>query len=91
MVWPGTQAALKLAGLDGVLPYPVTQNRRSADGTPYTGVIVQYEGDGLADPHAIYRQLGAVKHQYGCFFETFLATGVAVVPAPAAQEAPCPR
>jgi hypothetical protein len=40
---------------------------------------------------AIYRQLDAVKHQYGCFLETFLATGHAVVPAPAELGTPCAR
>ena len=28
--------------------------------------------DGLLQYHAIYRQLDAVKHQYGCFLESFL-------------------
>jgi hypothetical protein len=77
VVWPSMQQALRLASLDGLLPWPARQS-----------VVVQYAGDGIEDPHAIYRQLDAVKHQYGCFFETFLATGTAVVPAPAA---PCSR
>jgi hypothetical protein len=51
-------------------------------------VVVQYEGDGIYDPHAIYGQLDAVKHQYGCFLETALA-GQALVPAPAALGSPC--
>ena len=85
-VWPTMQPALQLAGLSGLLQYPVKMNR----GT-YTGVVVQYEGDGIEDPHAIYRQLDAVKYQYGCFFESFLATGTAVVPAPAALGTPCPQ
>src|SRR5204863_93719 len=71
--WSSMQDALKLASLDGLLQYPVKQNRLSQDGTPYTGVVVQYQGDGIEDPHAIYRQLDAVKYQYGCFLETFLA------------------
>ena len=79
--WPSMQDALKLEGLDGLLAYPVRDQN----------VVVQYQGDGIEDPHAIYRQLDAVKHQYGCFLETFLATGHPVVPAPAALGTPCAR
>jgi hypothetical protein len=53
-------------------------------------VVVQYEGDGIYDPHGIYAQLDEVKYQYGCFFETFLARGVATVPAPAPLGTACP-
>ncbi len=88
-VWPSMQDALKLGGLDGLLSYPVKNNRASADGTPYTGVVVQYEGDGIEDPHAIYRQLPEVKHQYACFLSSFLSTGTAVVSAPGPMGAPC--
>ena len=45
-----------------------------------TGVVAQYAGDGLQDPHVIFAQLPSVKNQYRCFFSTFLATGIAVVP-----------
>ncbi|RLB60109.1 MAG: hypothetical protein DRI90_14465 [Deltaproteobacteria bacterium] len=89
VIWPSMQEALALAGLDGLLSYPVENNLESQSGTPFTGVVVQYEGDGIYDPHAIYGQLDAVKHQYGCFFETFRDTGTAVVPAPAALGTPC--
>jgi hypothetical protein len=82
IVWPSMQDALRLAGSDGIVPYPVTLTQNS-------GVVVQYEGDGIYDPHAIYSQLDAVKYQYGCFFETFLAHGVATVPAPADYSIPC--
>jgi len=81
IVWPTMQDALGLAGLQGVEPYPVRGGN----------VVVQYQGDGIEDPHAIYRQLDAVKHQYGCFLETFLDTGSAVVPAPSPLGTPCAR
>jgi hypothetical protein len=90
IVWPTMQASLALGGLDGILPYPVTQNRTGEGGHAYTGVVVQYEGDGIDDPHQIYRQLPAVKYQYRCFVESWLTTGIASVPAPAAQDADCP-
>lgn len=90
-VWPSMQQALKLAGLEGVLGYPVKNNRTSADGKPYTGALFQYEGDGVYDPHALYTQRDEVKYQYGCFLSTFLATGVATVPAPAPLGTPCPQ
>jgi hypothetical protein len=88
-VWPTMQDALKLDALDGLLAYPVRNNRLSADGTAYTGVVVQWQADGIESGHAIYRQLPEVKHQYGCFLSSFLATGTAVLSAPAPMEAAC--
>jgi hypothetical protein len=90
IIWPSMQDALALDGRSGILPYPVMQNRTSLSGSKFTGVVVQYEGDGFSDPHSIYAQLDAVKFQYGCFLKTFMATGIAVVPAPAALGTPCP-
>jgi hypothetical protein len=78
-VWPTMQDALALGALDGIEPYPAAG-----------GVAVQYEGDGIYDPHAIYTQLDAVKYQYGCFFASFLQAGHATVPAPAPLGTPCP-
>jgi hypothetical protein len=89
IVWPEMQEALALAGLDGLVSYPVADNVMSETGAPFTGVVVQYEGDGLYDPHAIYTQLDAVKHQYGCFLATHFATGTARVLAPGAETDPC--
>ena len=90
-VWPSLQETLKLAGLDGIAPYPVKDNRMSEDGRPYTGAVVAYSSDGEADPHSIAFQLDALKYQYGCFFRTALETGKGVVPAPAAFGVECPR
>ena len=91
VVWPTMQDALGLEGLDGILDYPVANDRTSEAGGDYTGVVVQYAGDGQHDSHSIFSQLDAVKYQYGCFFETLLATGTATVPAPAPLGTPCPR
>jgi len=88
-VWTTMQDALKLAGLDGLRPYPLSANLKSESGTPYTGAILQYEGDGVYDPHALYTQLDAVQYQYGCFYETFLKTGTPSILAPRALGAPC--
>lgn len=90
-VWSTMQSALALDGLDGILGYPVSDNRQSESGSRYTGVVVQYKSDGIADGHAIYSQLDAVKYQYGCFFSSFLKSGKATVPAPAALGASCPQ
>ena len=90
VIWPTMQDALKLAGLDGVISYPVSQDLTSEDGTKYTGAVMQYAGDGIYDPHALYTQLDAVQYQYGCFLETFFAKGVATIPAPAPLGTPCP-
>jgi hypothetical protein len=88
-VWPTMQQALALEGLSGMLPYPVKNDLTSATGAKYTGAVVQYMGDGVYDPHAIYSQLDAVKYQYGCFFQSFLQTGSATVSAPADYAVPC--
>ena len=85
VVWPSLQDALEIDGLDGVLPYPVKGNR---GGT--TRVAVQFEGDGILDPHYIYQQLDAVKHQYACFLATYVRDGVPTVPAPGSVLDPCP-
>ena len=88
-VWERAQAVLSLAGLEGIEDYPVRENMQAADGSAYTSVFVQYEGDGILDSHNIFQQLDEVKHQYGCFLETHVRDGVALVPAPAALGAPC--
>ncbi len=78
-VWPGTQAALALDGSAGLRDYPLRANRAS---TATTSVVVQYADDGIVDAHQIYRQLDAVKAQYGCFLATYIATGIPTVVAP---------
>ncbi|MSP25989.1 MAG: hypothetical protein EXR75_12680 [Myxococcales bacterium] len=90
VVWPSMQDALALDNKQGLADYPVSNNAEAASGTAYTGVVVQYEGDGIYDPHAIFAQLDAVKYQYGCFFKTLANSGIAVVPAPAALGTECP-
>lgn len=90
IVWPSMQDALALDGLDGVIGYPVVNNRISETGEPYTGVVVQYRSDGIADGHAIYSQLEEVKYQYGCFLSSFLRTGKATVPGPGRLGEACP-
>jgi hypothetical protein len=91
VLWPSMQDALALEDRAGVLAYPVEDNLVSASGDPYTGVVVQYAGDGIYDAHAIFAQLPAVKFQYGCFFETMAKTGVASVLAPGLPGTPCLR
>ena len=85
--WPSMQDALALEGLDGLIPFPVEDNLKSADGTAYTGVVVQWApkalpGEAKADGHAIYSHRDDVKYQYGCFADSFLKTGHAKVPPP---------
>ena len=82
VLWPDMQTSLALKGLDGVVEYPVANNVLSENGTPYTGVVVQYAGDGIADAHMIFSQLGAVKFQYANFFDSFIDSGIAVVSKP---------
>jgi hypothetical protein len=84
VVWTALQDALELDGLGGVLAYPVRGNRGGR-----TGVVVQFEGDGIVDSHYIYRQLDEVKHQYGCFLAGYAAGEVPAVVAPAPLGAAC--
>jgi len=89
-VWPTTQQALALVDRDGLQALPVTDNAVSLDGTAYTGAVVQHEPDGFSDPHNIFVQLEAVRHQYGCFFRTFLDDGRAtIVVGGDSFDAPC--
>lgn len=89
-VWPSMQQALALDNRAGLLPYPIRDNNMSPGGEAYTGAVIQYPGDGVYDPHAIYSQRDEVKYQYGCFFESFVKTGKATIPAPAPLGTPCP-
>ena len=89
-VWPEMQESLALANRGGILEYPISNNATSDNGDSYTGVVVQYAPDEIRNGHYIYAQLDEVKYQYGCFLATFLATGVATIPAPAPLGTPCP-
>tara|TARA_R110002096_G_scaffold44526_13_gene120485 strand:- start:58890 stop:60917 length:2028 start_codon:yes stop_codon:yes gene_type:complete len=89
-IWTSMQENLTLIGKEGFVEYPVAGNLVSTNGEAFTGVVVQYEGDGIYDPHAIYGQLDEVKYQYGCFLETFVERGVATLPAPADLGTACP-
>lgn len=89
--WSSMQTSLGVIGLDGIIPYPVNNNLTSTNGQNYTGVVVQYEGDEIADPHGIFAQLDEVKYQYGCFFKTAIIGSKATVPAPAPLGTPCPQ
>lgn len=88
-VWPGMQAHLALVGGEGLLTYPVVDNVLSRNGETVTGAVVQYAGDGFSDPHAIFTQLGEVRHQYGCFLEGMLDGEPAVLERGQADAADC--
>ena len=77
--WPEMQDSLALDGLAGVESYPVANNLISDDGRRYTGVVVQYQGDGIADPHTIFSQLDEVKFQYANFLRTLFDDDLAQV------------
>jgi hypothetical protein len=81
IVWPTMQPTLATAGLDGIVPYPIT--------TESPGTVVQYMGDGTHDPHYIALTLDAVKYQYACFHQSFQLTGMATLYAPQAIDSPC--
>ncbi|NEQ54518.1 MAG: hypothetical protein F6K11_31035 [Leptolyngbya sp. SIO3F4] len=88
-LWPEMQDSLALEGFDGILSYPVSQNLLSETGVPYTGVVVQYEGDGIADPHTIFSQRLDVKYQYSCFMKSFQQSDMGTVLSPRPVLPPC--
>ncbi len=90
-VWPGMREALAIVGDDAAAAYPASHNRESEEGISYTGVVVQYDNDGIQDGHYIYAQLDEVKYQYGCFLATLLNGGRGVVPEPAQLGTQCPQ
>ena len=89
MLWPEMQESLALDGLDGIMSYPIANNLMSATGVPYTGVVVQYQGDDIKNSHTIFSQSLNVKYQYGCFMESIQNQDVATVLAPRAFLPPC--
>jgi len=91
LVWGTMDATLALDGRSPLAGYPVTNNLTSLESSePYTGVVVQYEGDGFSDPHVIFVQLEAVKYQYLCFFDSMRRNGSATVPGPGTLADACP-
>ncbi len=84
-LWGSMQQALGSDELAGLATYPVKANR---DGK--TRVVIQFNGDGIIDPHYLYRQIEEVKHQYSCFLASYVRDGVPTVPAPGPLTAPCP-
>jgi hypothetical protein len=89
VAWQGLPDALALDGRGTLIPYPVTSNRTSEDGSKYTGVVVAKKVSGY-DPHHLYSHDDGVRHQIACFVASHFATGKATVVAPAALDAPCP-
>jgi hypothetical protein len=89
VVWDTMQTDLAIVGRDGLQEYPAGENGTSEGGEPYTGIVVQYVGDGIANPHTIFSQLDEVKYQYGCFFATYLESGKGTVLAPAPLGSGC--
>ncbi|MCB9597626.1 MAG: hypothetical protein H6719_33215 [Sandaracinaceae bacterium] len=88
IVWPSMQTSLAVGGLDGVIPYPVSNDLTSERGDTYTGVVVQSAGDGYSDPHNIFVQVPEIRYQWGCFLRSAI-DGAATVPAPALPGSPC--
>ncbi|MCH9685135.1 MAG: hypothetical protein K0V04_27100 [Deltaproteobacteria bacterium] len=87
-LWPQLHASLEAVGRGALASYPVQDNSTAVDGSTFTAVVVQYEGDGNINSHSIFAQLDEVKHQYGCLFETS-AAGVPTVPEPAPLGSAC--
>ena len=52
-------------------------------------VFAHYDRDGIFDPHALYSQLPAVKHQMRCFHGSFHRTKKPVIVAPGDTSAAC--
>lgn len=87
-LWTSMDEGLALAGLGTDVPYPVAGNRVT-DGAPWTGAVVQWAGDGLADSHGVFTQLPPLMQQYACFLRS-VADGAPVLATPGpTEDAPC--
>ena len=69
---------------------PVTEADKAGELAMRALIEQTYPGDGIIDAHYLYRQNPDVKHQYGCFLETYVRDGVPTVPGPGAITDPCP-
>lgn len=87
-VWPTMQPRLALAGLDGLISYPVLDNLTGAGAGAYTGAVIQSAGDGFSDGHNVFMQVPEVRQQWGCFLASAVA-GRARIAAPAAPGTAC--
>lgn len=87
---PDLARALALDDRGGLLAYDADGNGRSVAGQPYTGVVVQFDVDGILDSHHIFAQRDEVKYQYGCFVRSVLDGATGTVPRPAPLGEACP-
>ncbi|MCA9772519.1 MAG: hypothetical protein KC466_08920 [Myxococcales bacterium] len=77
VVEPSQIPTIALAGR-GVIAPPASLN--NAEGpAPVTAAYVQYAAEPGHDGHYVSFDQDAPKYQYGCFFETFAATGAPVI------------
>jgi hypothetical protein len=88
-VWASMQESLALSGLDGEDSYPVAANIETESGEPYTGVVVQFSGDGIQDPHNVAYQIDGSKYQWRCFVADYFAGRTPTVRAPVSLDAEC--
>ncbi|MCS6900427.1 MAG: hypothetical protein RMJ98_12260, partial [Myxococcales bacterium] len=77
------RSLLPLVGCSAVA-LPVGPTRGSA-----VALVTQHREDGIEDGHEVVFQTPGPKHQYRCFLRS-LTLGNPSVPAPAAEDAPCP-
>jgi len=90
VIEPEILTTQKLMGYDAPLKYPVGLNAKSDDGKKVTAAAVQYLPDTWTNEgHNVDYNLTETKHQYGCFLRTLIDTGIAVVPMPGPEGAPC--
>ncbi len=75
---------LPLAGRE-MLQLPAAANSGGV-----TAILTQHLEDGIEDGHEVMFQTDVPKHEYQCFFASWLATGTPSVPTDASRDAPCP-
>ncbi|MCA9772520.1 MAG: hypothetical protein KC466_08925 [Myxococcales bacterium] len=88
VVYPPTLDVIGLGGHGAIAP-PVALNNTEGP-SPVTAGVVQYPAPEGFDGHFVTFQLDAPKHQYGCFLQSFVESGVPVIPLAASDPfAPC--
>jgi hypothetical protein len=86
---PTIESMLSYSGR-GSESLPATGNVTSAGGAAFTDLVIQHPEDGIEDGHEVVFQTEAPKHQYRCFLQSWLKTGVPTVPPDGKEEDACP-
>jgi hypothetical protein len=87
-VLPTIESMLVFSGRNAIT-LPASGNV-TAGGASFTDLVIQHPEDGIEDGHEVVFQTEPPKHQYRCFLQSWLKTGVPSVPPDGKEEDACP-